>query len=64
MIKISQLYIIACSPAVAARTPKHADLMPKHGGGRLFRPVRAIKSQQTGLFGRGALKLRGQMESE
>ena len=64
MIKISQLYIITCSPAVAARTPKHADLIPKHGGHNMVRPVRADKSQQTGLFGRGALKLSGQMESE
>ena len=39
---------------VGENTP--VELMPKHGGQRLLKPVRADQSEQTGRFGREALK--------
>lgn len=35
---------------------KQAELMQKHGGWCLLRPVRADQSEQTGFLGRGLLK--------
>lgn len=38
---------------------KQAELMQKHGGRCLLRPVRAHQSEQTGVLGRGAVKVTG-----
>ena len=45
---------------MVAKTPP--ELMQKHGGRCLLRPVRGDQSEQTGLFGHGALKFRHRVD--